>query len=134
MRALLADQAVDVTGIVPGKGRPAPDFTTKPSPALARMTHDSFIYILRDKGRSTLYVRVPDDLPRRVWEHRNPERASFVERSLHRAGSCGAGPAGRRGVGAEEAAPGWRRVKMRALIEAENPRWEDLSGVWAWPG
>jgi len=34
----------------------------------------------------------------------------------------------------EKQLTGWRRAKHRALIEAENPRWEDLSGVWAWPG
>jgi len=31
-------------------------------------------------------------------------------------------------IGREKQLKGWRRAKKLALIEAENPRWEDLSG------
>jgi putative endonuclease len=33
-------------------------------------------------------------------------------------------------IAREKQLKGWRRAKKIALIEKENPRWEDLSAAW----
>ena len=95
------------------------------------MHHDYFVYILTDKGRKTLYIGVTHDLTNRLWQHRNPETSSFSQQyhcivlvyckhfgDVHAA------------IAREKQLKGWRRAKKIALIEKENPRWEDLSGDW----
>ena len=97
------------------------------------MNHDYYVYILTDKGRATLYIGVTNDLPRRLWEHRNPERASFAQRYhcivLVQVEHF---PQVEAALAREKQLKGWRRAKKRALIEKENPRWEDLSASWDW--
>jgi len=44
------------------------------------MDHNYFVYLLTDKSRSTLYIGVTNNLESRLWQHRNPERASFTQR------------------------------------------------------
>jgi putative endonuclease len=95
------------------------------------MDHDYFVYILTDKGRSTLSIGVTNDLTTRLWQHRNPEIASFTQR-YH----CivlvyyEQFPDVLAAIAREKQLKGWRRSKKIALIEAENPRWEDLSADW----
>ena len=95
------------------------------------MDRDYFIYILTDKGHKTLYIGVTNDLQTRLWQHRNPETASFSQqyhcilliyyehfRDIRDA------------IVREKQLKGWRRSKKIALIEKDNPRWEDLSADW----
>jgi putative endonuclease len=92
------------------------------------MSSDYFVYILTDKSRSTLYIGLTNDLAKRLWQHRNPESASFSQRyhcillvyfeqtpDVHAA------------IAREKQLKGWRRQKKIVLIEAQNPRWEDLA-------
>jgi len=37
-------------------------------------------------------------------------------------------------IAREKQLKGWTRAKKAALIEKENPRWEDLSAQREWPG
>ena len=96
------------------------------------MDHDYFVYILTDKARSTLYIGVSNDLPSRLWQHRNPERPSFTQRYhcvlLMRVEHYGDVNAA---IAREKQLKGWKRARKIALIESENPRWEDLSADWA---
>ncbi len=95
------------------------------------MNQDYFVYILTDKGRKTLYVGVTNDLAKRLWEHRNPEKASFSQR-YH----CivlvyyEQFPDPLSAIAREKQLKGWRREKKNALIEKMNPRWEELSSDW----
>ena len=95
------------------------------------MDHDYFVYILTDKSHKTLYIGVTNDLQTRLWQHRNPETASFSQqyhcillmyyehfRDVRDA------------IAREKQLKGWRRSKKIELIEKENPRWEDLSADW----
>jgi len=95
------------------------------------MDHNYFVYILTDKGHKTLYIGVTNDLQKRLWEHRNPEKPSFSQRYhcihlVYYEHFCDV----RDAIAREKQLKGWRRAKKIALIEKENPRWEDLSADW----
>jgi len=94
------------------------------------MNYDYFVYILTDKGRATLYIGVTNDLPSRIWQHRNPESASFTQRYhciilVHHEHFGDA----RDAIAREKQLKGWRAKKV-ALIETQNPHWEDLAAEW----
>ena len=95
------------------------------------MDYDYFVYILTDKGHKTLYIGVTNDLQTRLWQHRNPEAASFSQQYhcilliyYEHFGDV------RDAIAREKQLKGWRRSKKIALIEKVNPRWEDLSADW----
>jgi len=95
------------------------------------MDHDYFVYILTDKSRSTLYIGVTNDLKSRIWQHRNPERASFTERYhciilvfYEHFRDVNAA------IAREKQLKGWRRAKKVAMIEGQNLGWEDLAADW----
>ena len=95
------------------------------------MDHDYFVYILTDKSRSTLYIGVTNDLLSRIWQHRNPEHASFTQRYHciilvwyeHFSDVLAA-------IACEKKLKGWRRSKKVALINEKNPKWDDLAADW----
>jgi putative endonuclease len=93
--------------------------------------HNYSVYILTDKSRATLYIGVTNDLPTRLWQHRNPERDSFSQRYhcillMHYEPFPDVNAA----IAREKQLKGWTRAKKIALIEKDNPRWEDLSADW----
>ncbi len=97
------------------------------------MDHGYYVYILTDKGHSTLYIGVTNDLGSRLSQHRNPEKASFTQRYhcihlvyVEHYGDVNAA------IAREKQLKGWSRAKKIALIEMENSRWEDLSEQWEW--
>jgi len=105
----------------PGRQDGAPDHVLVPvSP------RSYFVYILASPS-GTLYVGVTGDLCRRLAEHRQGTASSFTRRyGVNRLVHCESygfvGDALRR----EKQIKGWLRAKKIALIEAGNPRWEDL--------
>lgn len=96
------------------------------------MNHTYFVYVLTDKGRKTLYVGVTNDLPKRLWEHRNPEKKASFSQHYH----CillvyyEQFPDPQSAIAREKQIKGWRREKKNALIESTNPSWEELSAEW----
>jgi len=95
------------------------------------MDHDYCVYILTDKGRSTLYIGLTNDLATRLWQHRNPDHASFTQRyhcillmPVEHFREVNAA------IAREKQLKGWTRAKKIVLIERSNPRWEDLSADW----
>ncbi|MEZ4520353.1 MAG: GIY-YIG nuclease family protein [Thermomicrobiales bacterium] len=84
-----------------------------------------------ERARTT-YVGVTNDLERRVWQHRNGSSLSsfsakhgitklvYIEdfSDIHEA------------IAREKQIKNWRRSKKVALINAENPGWDDLAGDW----
>ena len=95
------------------------------------MDHGYYVYILTDNHRSTLYIGVTNDVVSRLWQHRNPERPSFTQRYhcthllyVEQFDEVNAA------IAREKQLKGWRRAKKVALIESQNPRWDDLSEQW----
>ncbi|MFH2136532.1 MAG: GIY-YIG nuclease family protein [Patescibacteria group bacterium] len=76
----------------------------------------------------TLYTGVMNDLPRRVWEHKeklvegftkkyNITKLVYYEETNDVLGA----------IGREKQIKGWLRKKKIDLIEGTNPGWKDLS-------
>ena|SRR3989304_2633237 len=97
------------------------------------MTRQYFVYILASKSR-VLYADVTNNLQRRVSEHGAKIIKGFtarynVSRLVHYETTSDV----RVALAREKEIKGWRRQKKLTLIEADNPRWEDLSEAWTVP-
>jgi len=76
----------------------------------------------------TLYIGVTNNLPRRIWEHKNKKIKGFTERynidklvfyeQTNNIASA---------IEREKQLKKWRREKKIKLIEGFNPLWIDLS-------
>jgi putative endonuclease len=86
-----------------------------------------YIYILASDSR-VLYIGMTNNIHKRLRQHRGPETEHFAQkyavrhlvrlevyRDVHDA------------ISREKELKGWRREKKIALIESENPAWEDFS-------
>ena len=86
-----------------------------------------FVYILASRINGTLYVGVTNDLLRRATEHREHLLKGFtkrynVTRLVHYEMFGDINEAIRR----EKQLKNWQRAWKIQLIEADNPRWDDL--------
>ena len=89
-----------------------------------------WVYILASMSR-TLYTGVTNDLMRRVQEHKTGEGSQFtkkyrITRLVHSEETNDV----RAAIAREKQIKGWDRAKKVALIEASNPRWDDLTAHW----
>ena len=86
-----------------------------------------YVYIVASKRNGTLYTGVTNNLPRRIYEHKNhllpgftdkyavaklvyAERFTDVQEAIHR----------------EKRLKEWKRNWKKDLIEESNPEWKDL--------
>ncbi len=89
-----------------------------------------YVYILSSKSR-VLYTGITDNIYRRTWEHRNDVNPGFTsDYKVHRLVYYETFKYVGNAVAREKSIKGWLRRKKIALIEAENPTWEDLSESW----
>ena len=90
-----------------------------------------YVYLMAS-FRQTLYVGVTNNLERRVYEHKTKNHPqSFTARyNIDRLVYCETYNDVRDALAREKQIKGWRRSKKIALIEAENPRWKDISLDW----
>lgn len=89
-----------------------------------------WVYILASTSR-TLYTGVTNDLMRRVQEHKAGEGSQFtkkyrITRLVHSEETNDV----RAAIAREKQIKGWDRAKKFTLIEASNPRWDDLAAHW----
>jgi putative endonuclease len=87
-------------------------------------------YIMASRSH-TLYIGMTGDLLKRVFEHKqrshkgfsakyNCNRLVWFERFMSPEGA----------ISREKQLKGWTRAKKIALIERDNPTWNDLSEGW----
>jgi len=95
------------------------------------MEKGGWVYIMANRYRGGMYVGVTADLVRRVLQHREGSGSSHVRdfgkvRLVYaeRHGEIGAA------IAREKLVKKWRRAWKFALIEADNPDWDDLWGRW----
>jgi methylglutaconyl-CoA hydratase len=89
-----------------------------------------YVYILSSRSRVP-YTGVTDDIYRRTWEHKNNVHPGFTrDYRVHRLVYYETFKYVNNAITREKAIKGWLRRKKIALIEAENPTWDDLSASW----
>jgi len=89
-----------------------------------------YVYILTNVSR-TLYVGVTNNLERRVYEHKHKVIAGFTRKyNLTMLIYLEATSDVRAALTREKQIKGWTRDKKIALIEEQNPMWQDLSKAW----
>src|SRR5437762_6395833 len=92
-----------------------------------------YVYTMSNEGR-TLYIGVTGDLERRVFEHKQKRVLSFTSTyNLTQLVYYAATGDVHEALAREKQLKGWLRAKKVALIEAQNPEWEDLSAGWYAP-
>jgi putative endonuclease len=96
------------------------------------VTHRSYwVYILTNRVNGTLYIGVTNSLERRMWEHKNGKNDGFTKRyGLNRLVYFEEFRDVTNAIARESQLKGWLRRRKIALIEAENPGWDDLSAGW----
>lgn len=78
-----------------------------------------------------LYVGVTTDLEHRIRQHRQKLVPGFTSRyNVHRLVYYEETDEVEAAILREKQIKGWTRAKKVALIEAENPAWEDLAAGW----
>ena len=80
---------------------------------------------------AVLYIGVTGSIRRRVWQHKNKLVAGFTSRyNLTQLVYSETFYYPDAAIAREKEMKGWRRSKKIALIEAMNPRWEDMARDW----
>ena len=89
-----------------------------------------FVYILASPSR-TLYTGVTNNLARRVYEHKHKLIPGFTSRyNVGLLVYFETFNTPQEAIAREKQIKGWVRRKKIALIEENNPSWEDLSEAW----
>ncbi len=89
-----------------------------------------YIYIMTNKKDGTLYIGVTNNLQRRVYEHKNKLFPGFTKKyNLSRLVYYENTNDINTAIAREKQMKGWLRIKKVALIELQNPKWNDLSAT-----
>ena len=87
----------------------------------------AWVYIMANRCRGTLYIRVTSDIAARVWAHRERRGSNFCVRyGLTRLVYAEQAPTIFEAVAREKAMKKWNRAWKIELIEQGNPDWLDL--------
>ena len=94
--------------------------------------HRSYwVYILANRKHGTLYTGVTNSLERRIWQHKQKQTDSFTRRyGIDRLVYFEEFRDVNNAIGRETAIKGWLRERKIALIEKDNPAWDDFSAGW----
>jgi putative endonuclease len=93
-------------------------------------TKTYYVYIMANLAR-TLYVGMTSDLERRVYQHKHKLTPGFTSKyGLTILVYIEDFADVRDAIAREKQIKGWRRARKVALIEAMNPKWQDLSVGW----
>jgi putative endonuclease len=85
------------------------------------------VYILASKRNGNLYIGVPSDLVKRIWEHKNDLVDGFTKRyGIHRLVWYELCETMDLAISREKSLKEWKRKWKLELIERANPTWEDL--------
>ncbi len=96
------------------------------------MSRAFYVYILASDSRE-LYIGITNNLARRIVEHRegsDPYRYVFRHATARLVHVETAGEA-RNAIRREKQLKGWTKRRKLALIERNNPGWEDLAVAWS---
>ena len=92
------------------------------------MTRHPCVYILSSRRHGTLYIGVTSNLMHRLHQHRQGSIAGFTSRyAVNRLVHYEMADTMEAAISREKQLKAWRRDWKIALIEQENPFWEDLA-------
>src|SRR6202167_1651101 len=91
-----------------------------------------FVYIMTNAPKpAVLYAGITENLPHRVWQHKNKLTPGFTSRyNLNRLVYYERFFYPDAAIDREKEIKGGRRSKKIKLIESMNPRWDDLAKDW----
>jgi putative endonuclease len=85
------------------------------------------VYMLASQRNGTLYIGVTSNIEQRVWQHRAEVFEGFTKRyRVHRLVYAEFHDSMNTAMRREKQLKHWRRTWKLALIERDNPEWEDL--------
>lgn len=91
------------------------------------MTGQYYVYIMTNKHHTVLYTGVTNDLVRRVQEHKDGRGGSFTSRyNVKKLVFYEESQDVRSAIAREKQIKGGSRKKKIALVEGQNPEWDDL--------
>ncbi len=92
-----------------------------------------YVYIVASRSR-TLYIGVTGEIELRLAQHRSGTVEGFPKPyRCHRLVYLERFAYINNAIAREKQLKGWLRARKVALIEQENPTWEDLSAGWGKP-
>lgn len=92
------------------------------------MRHNYYVYMMSNKKHGSLYIGVTNNLAKRVSEHQHGIIKGFSSQyNLDKLVYCEHGNSIEGAIMREKQLKNWHRDWKIALIEKENPTWEDLS-------
>jgi len=98
------------------------------------MAKGGWVYIMANRYRGGMYIGVTADMLRRVHQHREGTGSSHVvDFAKHRLVYAERHDEITRAIAREKLVKKWRREWKFALIEADNPDWDDLWEKWFGP-
>ena len=87
--------------------------------------------MLASKPHGTLYIGVTNSLDRRVWQHKSGISDGFTKRyGVTRRVYFEEFRDVTNAIARETQLKGWLRAKKIALIQRDNPLWQDLATGW----
>ena len=91
------------------------------------------VYIMSSKSRR-IYTGVTNNIERRAAQHKGGQIKGFTQRyKINRLVYYEVFQYVGRAIRREKEIKGWDRAKRVALIEGENPTWDDLADDWGKP-
>lgn len=86
-----------------------------------------WVYMLSNKPHGVLYTGVTANITQRIWLHRERRQQGFTQRyNCHRLVRCENHDAIEAAIHREKCIKEWKRAWKIELIEAANPKWDDL--------
>jgi len=90
-------------------------------------TNAFYVYLVTNRRNGTLYIGVTSNLAQRIWQHKTKAIRGFTarygcDRLVYYEAYDGAEAA----ITREKRMKEWRRAWKIALIERDNPNWNDL--------
>lgn len=86
-----------------------------------------FVYILASQKNGTLYIGVTNNLPKRIWEHKNNVVEGFTQKyNIHLLVYYEQHQEIEQAIIREKQMKKWKRYWKIKLINTMNPEWTDL--------